>query len=169
MFVQIEDNYLKINRGDSYELPLIINANTKLDFEQYQLRQFDKIYIGIIEPNQSFENAIIRKVLTISSPTTEEGYPIFSLEPEDTEYLLTGKYYIEIKLVQKENGKDKVTTILPLKELYIDGTNKTISNKEVYFNTKSVTESQYTSEWEPLQENNTTQKNEETDYYWQQL
>ena len=41
MFITIEDNYLKMNRGDSYILPLVINEGTKLEFKQYQLRQFD--------------------------------------------------------------------------------------------------------------------------------
>ena len=65
----IKDNYLKMNRGDSYILPLVINEGTKLCFKQYQLRQFDKIYVGIMEYNQAFEDALIRKVLTITSPT----------------------------------------------------------------------------------------------------
>ena len=65
MFITIEDNYLKMNRGDSYILPLVINEGTKLEFKQYQLRQLDKIYVGIMEYNQAFEDAIIRNVIRL--------------------------------------------------------------------------------------------------------
>lgn len=158
MFVQIEDNYLKMNRGDTYTFPLIINEGTKLCFKQYQLRQFDKIYVGIMEPNQSFENAIIRKVITITSPTNKYGHPLVKLTPQDTEYLLTGKYFIEIKLVQQEDNESIVTTILPLKEFFINGTNKSIedlnSNLEhpIYVYNKSVNKVKQESEWEYIKD-----------------
>ena len=151
MFVQIEDNYLKMNRGDSYTLPLVINEGTKLCFKQYQLRQFDKIYVGIMEYNQSFENALIRKVITISSPTDKYGHPLFTLTPEDTEYILVGKYYIEIKLVQKDNDNNIVTTILPLREFFINGTNKDMDNTYVY--EKSVVKSEINASWEEIENN----------------
>ena len=164
MFVQIEDNYLKMNRGDSYTLPLVINEGTKLCFQQYQLRQFDKIYIGIMECNQSFENAIIRKVLTITSPTNKYGHPLFKLKPEDTEYLLTGKYYIEAKLVQQINGENVVTTILPLKEFFIDGTNKDVYLEDnVYENNKSLVKNDTQASWEQLENSNNTSN---TEYEW---
>lgn len=150
MFVQIEDNYLKMNRGDSYFFPLIINEGTKLCFKQYQLRQFDKIYVGIMEPNQSFENALIRKVITITSPCNEYGHPLVILEPKDTEYVLTGKYFIEAKLVQKEGNNNIVTTILPLKEFFINGTDKQIDDN-TYETNVSLTKVDKNAEWEQLQ------------------
>lgn len=152
MFIYIEQNNLKMNRGDSYTLPLFINEGTMLCPRQYQLRQFDKIYIGIMEVGQSFENAIIRKVLTILSPTDKKGHPLFILMPEDTENLLTGKYFIEIKLVQINNEQNIVTTLLPLKEFFINGTNKQVYDTENVYNTeKSINKSDNYSSWEPLQ------------------
>ena len=165
MFIQIEDNYLKMNRGDSYSIPLTINEGTKLDFQQYQLRQFDKIYIGIMEPNQSFENAIIRKVITILSPTDEYGRPLFQLEQIDTEYLLTGKYFIEIKIVQKQNNKDIVTTLLPLREFFINGTNKEISSENIYSYNKELIKTEQTAEWESL----TNNESQNIEYNWVRL
>lgn len=152
MFIMIEDNYLKMNRGDSYTLPLMINEGTKLCIQQYQLRQFDKIYIGIMEYGQSFENALIRKVLTITSPTDKCGHPLFTLTPEDTENLLVGKYFIEIKLVQVNNGQNIVTTILPLREFFINGTNREVYDTEnVYTNVKHIHKTEREASWEPLQ------------------
>ena len=165
MFVQIEDNYLKMNRGDTYQFPLVINEGTKLCFKQYQLRQFDKIYIGIMEPNQSFENALIRKVLTITSPCNEYGHPIVTLEPKDTEYVLTGKYFIEIKLVQKDMGKDIVTTILPMREFFINGTNKEVINNTYNIN-KGLIVKDKNAEWEQLENAPTPPEPVIQEYEW---
>lgn len=162
MFVQIEDNYLKMNRGDSYTLPIIINEGTKLCFKQYQLRQFDKIYVGIMEPNQSFENALIRKVLSITSPTNKYGHPLFQLSPQDTEYVLTGKYFIEIKLVQTSGEQQTVTTILPLREFFINGTNKEVDTNTVVDYTY-INKADQTTDWEPLQN---SQPGGDTEYEW---
>lgn len=165
MFVQIEDNQLKMNRGDTYVLPLIINEGTKLDFKQYQLRYLDRLYVGIMEPNQSFENALIRKVITVTSQFTSEGYPVFSLDPEDTEYLLTGKYFIEAKLLQVENGKNIVTTIMPLKEFYINGTDKEVSvDSTNYEVNKSITPTTTGADWNELQ--NAPVQPSTQDYRW---
>lgn len=166
MFVVIEDNYLKMNRGDSYTLPIVINEGTKLCFKQYQLRQFDKIYVGIMEYGQSFENAIIRKVLSITSPTNKYGHPLLKLVPRDTEYLITGKYFIEIKLVQKENDEDIVTTILPMKEFFINGTNKEIEQDNIYTYSKSVTKTTKKSNWEQIEQQS---GNDDAEYEWIQI
>ena len=166
MFVQIEDNYLKMNRGDSYTLPLIINEGTKLYFQQYQLRQFDKIYVGIMEHNQSFENALIRKVITITSPTDKYGHPLFRLSPIDTEYLLTGKYFIEVKLVQQINGEDVVTTILPLKEFFVNGTDKEALDNEIFNINKHIVKNSPNASWDPL---DSDKKSVKAEYDWIQI
>lgn len=169
MFITIEDNYLKMNRGDSYILPLVINEGTKLDFKQYQLRQFDKIYVGIMEYNQAFEDAIIRKVITITSPTDRYGHPLLKLSPKDTEYLVTGKYFIEIKLVQSDfNEGETVTTILPLKEFFINGTTKSMSSP--YINAVPVEKATKESNWEHLSEPTQSKPvSVQNDYQWVQI
>lgn len=108
-----------MTRGDSYTLPIVINKGTQLDFERYTLGSQDRLYVGIMQPNESFENAIIKKVYTEDSNKDENGDTLLELAPEDTQYLMTGKYYITVKLKQF----DKVTTILPMKEFWITGTN----------------------------------------------
>lgn len=169
MFVLIEDNYLKMNRGDTYILPLVINEGTKLDFKQYQMRQLDKIYVGIMEYGQSFEDAIIRKVITISSQMDRYGHPLLILNPRDTEYLLTGKYFIEIKLVQSEfNEADTITTIMPLKEFFINGTNKNIDDS--YVNAKPVEKTTRESNWEHIASPIPSQPEPvHTEYQWVQI
>lgn len=110
-----------LNRGDSYILPIVINKGTQLKFEPYTLQEQDRLYIGIMQPNQSFEDAIVKKVYTEDDELDENGNILFKLSPRDTEYLMTGKYYISIKLKQF----DTVTTILPMKEFWITGSSLT--------------------------------------------
>ena len=74
-----------------------------------------------------FENALIRKVVTTNSEKDENGNYLFVLEPEDTEFVLVGKYFIMIKLSYKSEMKTKIKTILPMKEFFIEGTSKHVS------------------------------------------
>lgn len=95
-------------RGDTFKLPIIINQGTQLDFNPYYLNENDALYIGITEPNQCFENAIIRKKMTSKDDKDGKGNLIFKLDSKDTQYLLPGKYYITIKLL----SNNEVITIL---------------------------------------------------------
>ena len=123
MFCMNKVNNFYLSRGDTFKFPIIINKSpTKLEFDKYELSENDIIYGAIIEPNQAFEDALIRKVITIESEKDENNNPLFVLDSDDTEYLLTGKYYITFKL--KHN--DEITTILPMKEFWITGTNKEV-------------------------------------------
>lgn len=149
MFCECKVNYFTMNRGDSYELPLVINGGTEFNPKKYILSDTDKIYVGIMEPNQSFEDALIRKVITSCSATDCKGNPLFILEPEDTEYVLTGKYFITAKLVQNFNGSIRVTTILPMKEFFIEGTDKHV--KEGNFVTHTINiNSEDAPKWERI-------------------
>jgi hypothetical protein len=122
MYFAPELNDLCMNRGDSYSLPITINQGDAIDFSLYRLKEDDVIYVGITEPGQSFEDAIIRKVITYDD--TDNGIGVLNLNPGDTEYVMTGKYYIEMKLKQM----NKITTILTPKQFWITGTNPPKSN-----------------------------------------
>lgn len=121
MFCLNDTNCFTLSRGDTFKFPIIINSNTKLNFEKYILTENDTIYGAILEPGQPFENAIIRKVITKESDTDSEGNVLFILNSSDTEYLLTGKYYFTLKLKDEYNN---IITILPMKEFWITGTSK---------------------------------------------
>lgn len=136
-----------MNRGDTFELPLRIYPD---DGErEFVLRDSDKIYVAILEPHQGFENAIIRKVITNKSPKDDYGTPLFILEPEDTEYLLTGKYFIMIKLSYRDGSRTKIKTILPIREFFIEGTDKQVTEKNFVTYEVSVDEDNAPS-WIPL-------------------
>ena len=113
-----------LSRGDSFSLPIVLNQGTQLVFKPYTLTENDTIYVGIMEPQQSFEDAIIRKKLSMNDECDEDGNVILKLNPQDTENLMTGLYYLTIKLKQ---GVD-VTTVLSMKKFYITGTNPNPEN-----------------------------------------
>lgn len=123
IFCDIDINSFTLNRADTFIMPIIINKGTKLNPEKYILNNNDKLYIALLEPNQAFEDAILRKVITNKDKTDEFGNPLLVFNSSDTEYLLTGKYYLTIKLQQENNI---VTTILPMKEFWLTGTDKSV-------------------------------------------
>ena len=113
------DGLISMSRGDSVKLPLFINSGSDLCPVRYVLKDTDKLYLGILEPNHSWENAILRKIYTKDN-LNADGDVIIKLEPEDTEYLSEGIYYYQIKLLQvDENNNEIVTTIIPSTKLYL--------------------------------------------------
>ena len=89
------NSFITINRGDSFSAPLFINCGTQLMPIRYSLKDHPRteVYLGVMEPNQTFENAIIRKKYDINSKINQYGDLIIDLSSSDTEYLLPGKYY----------------------------------------------------------------------------
>lgn len=112
-----------INKGDTFATKLFINVGGVASTESYSLSPLDKVYFAICEPNQEFENGVVRKMFT---PTVDEDGELeieIKLNPSDTENLLPGTYYYEIKLkiVASESNEDDVviTTIVPKRKLVI--------------------------------------------------
>lgn len=121
-FITSNGAIVTITRGDSFEATVFINQGTLLVPVRYELTGTDNLFLGIMEPNQLFENAIVRKVFTSESKKTEDGDVVISLEPYETEHLHPGTYYYSIKLQQfddEDDSKEYVTTIVPKTLLYI--------------------------------------------------
>lgn len=117
MILDFTPTTFEMVRGDTFTLPLKLNQGNRLYYEQYQLQGNDKLYIGIMKPGESFENATIRCALDKNSARNENGDTIFKLNSVDTENLYPGKYYISIKLVR--NGS--VNTLVNDKLFFITG------------------------------------------------
>lgn len=124
MFDISNEGIISVSRGDSFETPLFINEGTEIAPKRYELTENDILYFAVMEPNQKFENAILKKMYDMNSEKNEEGDILISFSPTDTEYLLPGKYYYTIKLRthigegEAENDY-KVQTIIPQKEFYV--------------------------------------------------
>ena len=105
MFNIGSNGIITINRGDSCWFPLQLNIGTNLEPLAYQLSDSTIVYFGVMEPNQPFENALIRKKFTISD-CDGDGNIIIKFSPRDTQCVLPGKYYYQVK-VQRFNSDDQ--------------------------------------------------------------
>lgn len=57
----INNNIITINRGDTFIFPLYINNGSNISPNNLELTDKMTLYVGVMEPNQPFENAIIKK------------------------------------------------------------------------------------------------------------
>ena len=99
---------------------LCLNCGTALVPIQYILKDEDTVYFALMEPNTTFETAIVKKVFTNKDELTEQGDLYIKLSPKDTENLLPGKYYYTIKLKTDLSDDDyEVQTVVPETEFQL--------------------------------------------------
>lgn len=111
-----------MNRGDDVDFTFIINSGTPLlpvisileDEEFPDGCGFDReaLYFGVMEANQKWEDAIIRKKLT-SDDEDEFGNIHLHLNSEDTENLAPGTYWymVKVQIWDRELQKFVINTI----------------------------------------------------------
>lgn len=71
-----------------------------------------------MEPNQPFDQAIVRKKFTRNDFDANEDV-VISISHHDTENLLPGTYSYEIKIMTIKNGKEYIETIVPKRKFFI--------------------------------------------------
>ena len=116
-------NYIIVlNRGDTHIFDLTIEDPNDPD-GRYTLQGNDAVYFVIMDPGQRFDEALVRKKLTIADADPLGNLSI-AICPEDTLDLLPGKYFYSVKLhicheeLAPETGKptgffdDRVVTII---------------------------------------------------------
>lgn len=117
MYKYIESNasIIRMNRGDSFQAPLFINDGTYLKPIQYQIKNEDKVYFGVMEPGKLWEQSILKQTYTNEDELDKDGNLIIKITPGETEYLLPGTYYYMIKLAKYDQDNDVyyVKTIVP--------------------------------------------------------
>lgn len=120
MFNISDNGIVTVNRGDSFVLPVLLNIGSSVQHEDYVLKQTDVLYLGIMEPNQPFETAILRKKIT-AKDIGSDGSVCFRFWPKDTVCLLPGKYYYQVKLttIDEQTGNEDVETIIDKTLFYI--------------------------------------------------
>lgn len=121
MFCVSKGGIIRMSRGDSVEFPVTIYDGTSVNRVKYDLAAEDELYFGLMEPNMRFEDALIRKKCDYRY-TNEEGDIMIYLDPQDTEYLLPGLYYYQIKVRIYDPYRDDymVNTILPKTQFWIE-------------------------------------------------
>ena len=114
--VEISNNgIVEMYSGDTFEFPLFINMGSKLRPSQYIVQQGDTIYVSIGEANQSFDHALIRKTFTYED-LNEEGNVVVKLASSDTENVVPGTYFLQIK-IKLANGN--IGTLTPARKFII--------------------------------------------------
>lgn len=112
MFKIFPNHIIQTNRGDTFQFPFEINLRTALYPDKYILQENDVLYLGVCEPNQCFENAIIKKKFTKEDLDSNNNV-IIKFKSSDTENLQLGIYYYEIKLLFYNNSEKNIITLLP--------------------------------------------------------
>lgn len=95
---QNSNNIITIVRGDNFSIDVSMNKGTKASPDYYMPGMFDKVYLGVMEPNQPFECATIKKIADYKSYNVSDKTVTITFSSTDTEYLLPGTYYYEAKL-----------------------------------------------------------------------
>ena len=120
-YVESNASIIRLNRGDNFKAPLFINVGTWVNPVRYELKEGDRLYFGLMEPNMYWEQSIVKQIYTTdTSEFTADGDVYIKLSPEDTEYLTPGTYYYEIKLLKYVEGEEgEVITVVPHTLFYI--------------------------------------------------
>lgn len=103
---------ITMNKGDTFDTEIFLNLGTPLFPKQYILKDNDAVYLGVMEPNQSFENAIIRKKYTKDDLDLDNNVKVV-FKSSDTSNLIPGLYYYEVKLKYTDNNQEKIDTVIP--------------------------------------------------------
>lgn len=112
-------NMIIMNRGDSYKVEAVIeDPTTKTGI--YFLNDSDCVFLGVMYPHMSFENAFIKKKYT-KKDQGEDGYICIELKPIDTLDLEPGVYYYSVKLVKNMlTENEEVETIVNKAKLVLN-------------------------------------------------
>ena len=110
---------LNLTRGDDCIFYGELRDGDNLDFVKYIADERDEIYFGIMEPNQPFENAIVRKKLSKKN-IIEENILVLEINSLDTINLIPGAYYYQFKLNRYTDSGFKINTLNPKSLLYIE-------------------------------------------------
>lgn len=107
---------ITMNRGDTFTLPVCINVGSGCQPEYYDLKQGDVLYFALLQPGERWEKAILKKPFYFEDLQPDKD-PQFHFSSEDTEYLVPGNYYYQVKLYRTAehclDGFEHVDTIVP--------------------------------------------------------
>ena len=114
MITVSNNNIIRVTRGDSFTLDFCDFVVNTLE-PDCTLHPGDSLYFGLMEPNQPFEFALIRKKFTNETNLDMESVPM-DFTPEMTEFLMPGTYYYSVKI---ERADGKVETLVKKTKFYI--------------------------------------------------
>lgn len=109
-----KNNIITMTRGDTFSTPLFINSGKALSPIRYTLVEGDEVFLALMEPNQPFEKAILKKRYDYEN-LNDHGDVVIKIEHNDTRCLLPGKYFYQIKAkIHDETSEDgyRVNTVV---------------------------------------------------------
>ena len=109
---------IRLTRGDTLVLPIQINQGDNMCLILYELEPKDELYFALTEPNQPWEQAILKKKFDFNDQ--KDGVIPLKLNPSDTMCLLPGLYYYQIKVRIYQDGEYIVNTIIPKTHFWIE-------------------------------------------------
>ena len=122
MFEIDSNGIISITRGDSVRLPLFINQGNEISMIRYSMKDNNncELYFAITEPNQPFENAVVKKKYT-KNDANDDGDVVITINHNDTKELRPGLYFytIKAKVNTDSEGEFDVITIIPLTQFLI--------------------------------------------------
>lgn len=119
-FIQGNADIIKLNRGDDFSAAVFINVGDNIYPKQYSLNKYDRLYFGVMLPNDCWEHSLIRKVYTSDAPKDHWGNTIITLNSLDTEYVQPGTYYYMIRLLKSTELLDSLQSCVSAPEFQIN-------------------------------------------------
>lgn len=116
-----QNKIISLSRGDSCKMPLFINNGTAIAPIRYNLNDHKEavIYFSLMEPNRYFEQGFVKRVYNKDNwNLTKQGDLIIEFTPQDTMYIMPGKYFYEIKADLDGTGNN-INTIIQKTEFWI--------------------------------------------------
>ena len=130
----IDDNgNIKVNRGDTFEVPLFVDVCSNILYPvRFPWKRGDTISIHVMEPYKPFELYLLGKEFTCDDLNENEDI-IVRFDHEDTNFLIPGTYYYEAKLIRpwspdqdprgeatpEDERHDSYITIIPRRKFII--------------------------------------------------
>lgn len=122
MYQISNNNIVSLERGDSFIVPLFINQGSKFKPIRYNMNNHKpfELYLGVMECNQKFEDAVLRKKWTFETGLINQyGDLMINLTPDDTILLKPGRYFYQIKMKHLTKDGEKISSVTPLTEFWI--------------------------------------------------
>lgn len=113
MYTKYPNGIITINKADTFIFETFLNIGTPWNKNNYILKNDDCAYLGVMEPNQEFNNSLIRKKLDKTN-MTEDGKLAVEFNAIDTANLLPGIYYYELKIKYTNDlNTECICTVIP--------------------------------------------------------
>ena len=112
MFSLSINNVVTISRGDSFSVPLFLNAGTGVSPIRRILKPGEYVYFAIEQPNQCFENACLKKRFDKDNLNANGDVQV-DFSAQEMKDLAPGEYYYEIKASFIDgSGKQIINTVV---------------------------------------------------------